>query len=156
MKEEKKLITKKGLKKLKDELQKRMSVNRKDIADRLDEAKAMGDLSENSAYHAALEDYRKNELRIDELKELISSLRVAPNRRGDSKVDIGDKVRIKDIKSDKIIEYEIVGLGEGDPSLGQISSDSKLGSALTGKKVGERVKLDLPIGIKEYEILEVR
>ncbi|MDD3647358.1 MAG: transcription elongation factor GreA [Candidatus Dojkabacteria bacterium] len=155
MKDRKRVITQKGLDKLKNELNHRKVVLRKEIADKLDEAKAIGDLSENSAYTAALEDYQLNESKIKELTEQISSFVVAPDRTGDSKIDIGDKVRVKDLKSGKEIIFSIVGIGEGDPTSGRISSDSAVGKALTGKTVGDKIKVDLPVGQNEYEILEL-
>jgi transcription elongation GreA/GreB family factor len=89
------------------------------------------------------------------LTEQISSFVVAPDRTGDSKIDIGDKVRVKDLKSGKEIIFSIVGIGEGDPTSGRISSDSAVGKALTGKTVGDKIKVDLPVGQNEYEILEL-
>lgn len=155
MNKDKKLVTKEGFNKLKEELKNRMNKLRKEIADRLDEAKAIGDLSENSAYHAALEEYQFNENRINKLKGLISTLEIAPNKRGDASIDIGDQVKVRDLEGKKVITYSIVGLREGDPTKGQVSSDSIVGSALVGKKVGQKVKVKLPVGEKEYEIVEV-
>lgn len=151
----KKLVTKKGFIKLEKELKDRMTKIRKEIADRLNEAKAIGDLSENSAYHAALEEYRFNETRINKLKDSISTLEVAPDKRGDATIDIGDKVKVRDTKSKRVLTYTIVGLREGDPTKGQVSSDSIVGSALVGKKVGQKVKVKLSVGEKEYEIVEI-
>lgn len=151
----KKLITTAGLRKLKKELKRRTTVIRKEIADELDEAKAIGDLSENIAYTAAIEDYQFNETRIRDLKELLSKLKVAPDRSGDLSVDIGDKVKVRDVKSDKTLTYSIVGEGEGDPAKNQVSASSVVGKALLGQKKGAKVKVKLPLGEKEYEILEV-
>ena len=155
VKVKKRFITKAGLDKLNSELKERMTIIRKKIADKLDEAKALGDLSENSAYISALEDYQFNETRINELKDQIPKLKVAPDRRGDLFVDIGDKVEIKDLKNEKILSYHIVGEGEGDPSKNQISANSAVGIALVGKKVGQKVKIKLTAGEKEYEIVKV-
>lgn len=152
----KKLITKRGLEKLKAELKKRKNVLRSKIADKLDEAKALGDLSENAAYTGALEEYQLNETKINELEEQILSLEVAPNKSGDLKIDIGDKIILEDRENGKTIEYSIVGEGEGDPSCGQISVNSPVGKALAGKVVGEIVKISLVGGDKEYKILEVK
>jgi len=148
-------ITKKGLEKLKKELKKRVNKMRDEIANRLDEANQSGDRSENSAYTAALEEYQHNEVRIRGLKELIKSLKVAPNKRGDLKIDIGDSIKVKDLDLDTKLEYTIVGEGEGDPLSGRVSSDSVVGSAFIGKKKGEIVKIELTKGIKKYKILEI-
>lgn len=150
-----KLITKKGLKKLRRELKKRETILRKEIADKLDESKGVGDLSENSAYIAALEEYQFNETRINELKELITKLKVAPDRSGDENIDIGDKVDVKDIESEKIRSFTIVGEGEGNPSEGMVSVNSVVGSALVGKSIGDRVKISLHVGEKEFEVVKV-
>jgi len=151
----KKVITKIGLKKLKKELAKRTGKLRDDIANRLDEANQSGDRSENSAYTAALEEYQHNEVRIRQLKELIKSLKVAPDKSGDSYVDIGDKIKVKDLGADKVIDYRIVGSGEGDPLKGLVSSDSVVGAALIGKCKGDTVEIDLPKGKRKLKIIDI-
>jgi transcription elongation factor GreA len=151
----KRVITRRGLRKLESELKERTTVTRKRIADKLDEAKAVGDLSENSAYAAAVEEYQHNESRIKELKEFIKTAEIAPDRSRDADIDIGDKVRLKDIENNKEVSYEIVGLGEGDPAQGQVSSDSVVGSALMGKKVGDKVEVSLPKGKVNYKIVKI-
>jgi transcription elongation factor GreA len=153
---DKKLVTKKGLKKLEDELKMRVDVGRKKIANKLDEAKAIGDLSENAAYTAAVEEYHMNEVRIKELKDHINKSEIAPNKGGDAFIDIGDTIRVKNVSTGKTITYEIVGVGEGDPVKGQVSADSAVGSALIGKRVGGKVKVHLPRGDQELEILDVK
>ncbi|MBU0976457.1 MAG: transcription elongation factor GreA [Patescibacteria group bacterium] len=155
IKDRKRVITQKGLDKLKKDLEHRITLLREEIADKLDEAKSVGDLSENSAYTAALEDYQLNESKIKELKEQISSYVVAPDKSGDSKIDIGDSVKVKDLKSGKELVFAIVGMGEGDPLSGQVSSDSAVGKELVGKMVGDKIKVDLPVGQSEYEIIEL-
>lgn len=150
-----KIVTKAGLKKLEDELSRRLTSKRKEIADKLDVAKAVGDLSENSAYISALEEYQLNETKINELKDTIAKLKVAPDKSGDEKIDIGDKIKVRNCKTSKILEYNIVGEGEGDPSLLQVSFSSTVGKALIGKRVGERVNIKLPSGKVEYEIIDV-
>lgn len=151
----KNIVTKEGLKKLKQELEERKTEVRKKIADKLDEAKAQGDLSENAAYTSALEEYQMNENKIRELKDQISSAKVAPNKSGDNSIDIGDKIKVKEIESGKEIEYHLVGDGEGDPQEGLISVNSVVGKAFVNKKEGDPVKVDLPAGEKEYKILKV-
>ena len=150
---QRKIITKQGLKKLQDELAHRVEEERKGIADKLDEAKAQGDLSENSAYTSALEEYHMNEARIKELRKILSELVIAPDRQGNSRIDVGDTVKLKDISDGKMITYKMVGEGEGDPLKGQISSKSKLGVNIIGKKLNDKVKIVLPSGNKEYKIV---
>lgn len=151
----KRLITKRGLEKIKNELKDRTALMREKIADRLDEAKAIGDLSENSAYTAALEEYHQNETKITELQKLIKTLEIAPDKKGDACIDIGDTIEIEDIENNEKIKCEIVGAGEGDPVKGRISSDSVVGSALIGRSVGDKVEIKLPLGVKQYKILAI-
>jgi transcription elongation factor GreA len=155
MKSKKRYVTKVGLDKLKEELEHRKTVLRMKIADKLDEAKAQGDLSENIAYTSALEEYQMNENKIGELKKQLSKVKVAPDNSNDSRVDIGDSVVVKDLSNDKVINYKIVGEGEGDPLNNLISSDSKVGSAFVGKEKGDKVAIELLVGKKEYEIIDV-
>jgi len=150
-----KYITKEGLRKLREELDYRMTTLRKEIADKLDSAKSMGDLSENSAYHAALEEYQHNEVRIKDLKTQIPSLIIAENKGGDDTVDIGDTIEVEDLSSGRKIKYSIVGEGEGNPVMGQLSVNSAIGKALFGKKVGTTVKVELPTGTKEIIFVSV-
>jgi len=152
---DKKVITKTGLEKLKKELKRRVNILRDEIATKLNEANQSGDRSENSAYTAALEDYQHNEVRIRELKELIKSLKIAPDKSGDLKIDIGDKIKVKDLDSSLEIEYTIVGSGEGDPLSGQVSSDSIVGSAFIGKRKGDIVEVELHNRKKKYQIVKI-
>jgi transcription elongation factor GreA len=151
----KRLITKNGLEKLKAELRYRIGKIRNGIADSLNEAKNIGDLSENSAYTAAIEEFHHNEARIKELKDLINSLEIAPEKKEDEDVDIGDKVTLKDLVSFETVTYSIVGLGEGDPLKNKVSTDSIVGSAIIRRKVKEKIKIKLPKGEKEYEIIKI-
>ena len=155
-KKENRLITKKGLDRLKAELDLRKNKLRREIADKLDEAKSIGDLSENSAYHAALEEYQMNEAKIAELRDLIPDLKVAPDKSGDSCVDIGDKVELEDIATGKEVLYTLVGEGEGDPLSNSVSSDSLVGKALIGGKKGDVINIRLPSGTKKYKILDLK
>jgi transcription elongation factor GreA len=151
----KKVITKGGLKKLENELKQRTTLIRQSIADKLDKAKAIGDLSENTAYTAALEEYQMNEAKINELKSLLAHVEVAPDKSGDARIDIGDKIEIKDLSNDSIQAFTLVGEGEGDPVLGQLSANSVVGKSLLGKKRGDIVHIELPRGKKEYQIISV-
>lgn len=151
----KKVITKDGLEKLKDELKERTTTIRREIADKLDDAKSMGDLSENSAYHAALEEYQFNEARIKDLKGQLQTLEVAPDKKGDSSVDIGDSVSIQDVEEGTELTYTLVGEGEGNPADSQVSVNSVFGKALVGKKEGEEFSVTLPSGEKKYKVTKV-
>lgn len=152
---EKKLITKDGLKKLKEELKKRQTEIAAEIAERLDKAKAQGDLSENSAYISALEDFQLNQSKIKELKNLIANVEIAPDKQGDSVIDVGDEIEIQDENGD-CFTYKIVGLNEGNPSKNLVSVDSILGKSLVGKREGETVSVQLPMKVKKYKILAIK
>ncbi len=152
---DKKLITKRGLQKLEEELNNRINVLRKEIANKLNEAAAIGDRSENTAYTQAIEEYQFNEARIKELKSLIRSYEVAPNKSGDLKIDIGDVVTLRDESGDERV-YTLVGSGEGNPEKGYISSDSVVGSQIVGKKKGDKVRIILDKGEKIFEIIDVK
>lgn len=151
-----KYITKDGLAKLEKELEHRVNVLRTEIADKLDHAKSMGDLSENSAYHAALEEYQHNEVRIKDLKALISTLVIAEDKHNDDFVDIGDTVIVEDTTTKKQETYKIVGQGEGNPIENQVSTDSLIGGALVGQKVGATVMIALPNGAKKLKVIELK
>lgn len=154
-KEQKKnILTDEGLEKLKNELRKREEVYRKRIADEIDEAKKIGDLSENSAYTAALEKFRFNENKIRDIKNQIAQAVLTDStKRGGKLVGLGTEVKIRDKESGEEKNYSIVGDKESDPFKGKISLSSPIGNALQDTKVGDIVSVKLPNGTKKYEVL---
>ncbi|HEC64438.1 MAG TPA: transcription elongation factor GreA [bacterium] len=141
-----------------DEMKKEVEVRKeklKDIADKIDEARQQGDLSENAAYTTALADKELNQTRIRELREKISKSVVVSSDRRNNKVDLGENVRVKRLSDGKVIDYEMVGINESDPSLNKISVNSPIGRALVGKKTGDKVKVELPSGLEEFKIEEI-
>lgn len=145
-------LTSDGLNELKTELNK-LKTREPDAVDRVTKAREFGDLNENSEYQAAREDLSLIQGRIDELEDLIARATVIKNKSGKSKVDIGCTVTV-DHKG-KELTYIVVGEFEADPIKQKISHDSPLGRALLGKKVGEAVEFEAPVGKVVYTIKKI-
>jgi transcription elongation factor GreA len=123
-----------------------------DAIERVKAAREHGDLSENSEYHAAREDHSMIEGRIDELEELLARAKIVPKTTNKS-VSLGNKVTVS--AKDKKHTYHIVGKYEADPANKKISDESPLGRALIGKKVGQEVAYEAPVGKIIYKILQI-
>ena len=151
-------ITAEGLQKLEEELAQRKSVIREEILERIKEARAQGDLSENSEYDQAKEDQGKNESRIVELEQMIKTAVIidtsASSKEG--KVSLGCTVVLKDMETDEEETYTLVGTTEADPFDNKISNESPVGKAVIGKKIGDVVVAITPAGELSYKILEVK
>lgn len=145
-------LTKDGLKALTDELAQLVDVKRPKLVDRLANARAQGDLSENADYQSAKEELEFLDGRIDELNELLHSAQVV-DKASKSAVDVGTRVTVKFNGAKHI--YEVVGEWEADPMNKRISPESPLGKALYGKKVGEFAEVEAPAGKLQYEILAI-
>lgn len=149
-------ITPEGFKKLKDELDRLITVERPQIIQAIAEARAHGDLSENAEYHAAREKQSFIEGRIQELQAKIASAEVIdPSKINQDKVAFGAKVRVYDSNADDEFVFILVGPDETDVKEGKISVTSPVGRALIGKEVGDVVKVKAPARVIEYEILEI-
>ena len=131
-------ITKEGLKKLKDELKELVSTKRPEVAQQIQSAREMGDISENAAYDEAKREQAFIEGRISELEEIIKSSKVADEKASEAVV-VGSKVTLH-IEGDEEI-FHIVGAPEADPSDKKISHESPLGKEILGKKVGEKIEV---------------
>jgi transcription elongation factor GreA len=152
--EEKILLTPEGLEKMKEEYEELTGKRRQEIALRIQKARELGDLTENAEYDAAREEQAAVEGRIAELEEMIKKAEVVKNsKEHPDKVDVGCKVRVHLEGEDT--EFQIVGAPEADPSSGKISHESPLGQALLGKKVGEKIEVDAPVGKLIYKILDI-
>ncbi len=145
-------MTQEGLDELKAELAQLQKDKHPQAVDRVRLAREHGDLSENSEYHAAREDLAMVEGRIDELEELISKAKIMP-KASNSVVSVGNKVTIKTSKDSHT--YHIVGKYEADPMNKKISDESPLGQALLGKKEGEEVEYEAPVGKVIYHIQKI-
>ncbi len=152
----KNILTEEGLKALEDELQDLKLNRRKEVAQKIKEARELGDLSENAEYDAAKEEQRDIELRIEEIDKILKNAELVTDDDVDSSViNIGCTVRIKDLEYDEELEYKIVGSTEANSLKGKISNESPVGKALIGAKVGQKVEVETPAGIIEYKILEI-
>jgi transcription elongation factor GreA len=146
------LITEKGLNELKAELLDLKDVKRPALVERLSIARSMGDLAENSDYISAKEELSFMDSRIDELEELVKEAKVVVPT-GNSKIFFGHTVTVKIDSS--ITKFQIVGEPEADPAKRKISHSSPLGLALMGKKVGDQVEVEAPVGKIIYTIVSI-
>lgn len=154
--EKKTILTTEGLKKLEQELETLKTKTRKDVAEKLKVALSYGDLSENSEYDEAKNEQAKVEARILQLENMLKNVTILnSNELTNDVVQIGSRVKIKDLTEDEILEYRIVGSMETNPEEGKISDESPVGKALISHKVGDLVKITIPAGVVEYKILEI-
>jgi len=148
------LLTSAGLKKLKEEYQKLVKIKRPVVAERLAEARREGDLSENSGYTQSKEELAFIDGRINELKEVIDRAVVVGNRHGNcQKVGLGCKVTVNGNGSEQV--FHLVGEWEADPAARKISYKSPLGQSLLGRKVGDKVEYQAPVGKIVYQITKI-
>ena len=151
-------ITAEGLKKLEEELAQRKGPIREEIVERLKEARAQGDLSENSEYDQAKEDQGKNASRIVELELMIKTAVIIDTSSSGKEgiVSLGCTVILKDVETGEEETYTVVGTTEADPFNNKISNESPVGTAILGKKIHDVVVANTPAGELSYEILEVK
>ncbi len=150
------ILTQEGLKTLKNELDDLILVRRKDVAEKIKEARGQGDLSENAEYDAAKEEQAEIENRILEIEDIITNAEVVSNAEVDrDTVSVGCRVKLFDVEFDEEVEYQLVGSTEADPMNGKISNESPIGKAIIGHKAGDTVSFDTPEGTCEYKVLEI-
>jgi transcription elongation factor GreA len=150
------LLTYEGLKKLEEELEYLKGEKRKEIADRIKQALAFGDISENSEYDEAKNEQAQNEVRIIQLETMLKNATIIDEEEVDTEiVNLGAKVKIRDIKSKEEYDYQIVGSTEADPASNRISNESPVGSALMGHKAGDTIDVEVPGGKIRYKILSI-
>jgi transcription elongation factor GreA len=149
-------LTRERLIELEKELKEMKTSGRKEIARRIAEARAHGDLSENAEYDAAKEEQGLFELRISKLENTLSRVRVVDSTQfEDGKAHILSTVKIKNVKSNKVFEYTLVSPEEADFQAGKISITSPVGHGLMGSEKGQKVKVNAPAGMLEFEILSI-
>lgn len=152
-----KIITYAGLKKLEDELTDLKVVKRREIAEKIKEARELGDLSENAEYHAAKEEQGKIESRIEEIEEMLKHIQVVDDDEiSNDKVNVGCDVKLSNTATKEQCVYTIVGTTEANFLENKISNESPLGHELIGKKVGAKVVVKAPSGDVTYKILEIK
>ena len=150
-------FTEEGLKKLKDELQNMISVQRPAASAAIAEAREKGDLSENAEYDAAKDAQRDIEARIEEIEKILKNAEVVVEDEVDLDViNIGCKVKIFDMEFEEELEYKLVGSTEANSLKGKISNESPVGRALIGKKKGDEVEVETPGGISKYTIVSIK
>lgn len=147
------IVTNEGLEKIKKELNLLKNIKRKELIERIQRAKELGDLSENADYSDAKEEQGFVEGRIHELEDLLVKAVVVENHNNKQTANIGSKIKLK--INGNIVEYTITGFNEADPTQGKISNESPLGKELIGKKVGDEVEITTLKGKVKYEILEI-
>jgi transcription elongation factor GreA len=149
-------VTEEGLQKLKDELEQLRSVERPQISAHIAEARDKGDLSENAEYAAAKEAQGMLELKIAKLEDTISRSRVIDESKiGTSSVKILNKVKIKNCKTNSVMEYQLVPESEADLKQGKIAVGSPIAQGLIGRKVGDVVDIKVPSGVLNFEIMDI-
>ena len=157
MADKKNILTYEGLKRYEDELQNLKVVKRKEVAQKIKEAREQGDLSENAEYDAAKDEQRDIELRIEELEKLLKNAEVVVEDEIDlDKVNIGCKVKVYDVDEDEEMEFKIVGSTEANSLQNKISNESPVGQALMGKKAGDVVDVETQAGVIQYKVLEIQ
>lgn len=155
--EKKNLMTYDGLRKLEDELQDLKVVKRKEVAQKIKEAREQGDLSENAEYDAAKDEQRDIEARIEEIEKILKNAEVADDDDADHNViSLGSIVKVYDCEYEEELEFKLVGSTEAKSLENKISNESPLGKELLGKTSGETIQVETPTGdIIEYKILSV-
>ena len=157
MADKKHIITYAGLKQYEDELQDLKVNRRREVAQKIKEAREQGDLSENAEYDAAKDEQRDIELRIEELEKLLKNAEVVDEDEVDlDKISIGCKVKVYDVDFDEEMEFKIVGSTEANSLQNKISTESPEGRALLGKRVGDVVDVETQAGIIQYKVLEIQ
>ncbi len=147
-------LTKEGLEKLREELKNLKENKRQEVVDRLQKARGMGDLSENSEYTAAKESLALVEERIKEIEAIVKNAEIVENHSNNYQVALGSLVTIE--TDGQRQSFHIVGEFEADPLQQKLSSTSPIGKALLGKRSGETVEVEIPAGKTSYKILEIK
>lgn len=157
MADKKHILTYAGLKQYEDELQNLKVVRRKEVAQKIKEAREQGDLSENAEYDAAKDEQRDIEARIEEIEKILKNAEVVVEDEVDlDKISVGCKVKLYDYEYEEEIEFKIVGSTEANSLQGKISNESPVGKALIGAKVDDVVKVEMLAGMVEYKVLEIQ
>ncbi len=143
METKKNILTYAGLKKLEDELHDLKVIRRKEVADKIKEAREQGDLSENAEYDAAKDEQRDIEARIEEIEKILKNAEVVVEDEVDyEKINVGCKVKVLDMEYDEEMEFQLVGSTEANSLQGKISNESPVGKALIGAKQGDVVDVE--------------
>ncbi len=145
-------LTQDGLNELKDELNHLLS-QRHVIADRIKQARQLGDLAENAEYQTAREEQDRLESRIGELEHIVQNSKLIKKLKADGSVRLGSTVELRNDGKSKT--FQVVGTMEADPLSGKVSDESPIGKALMNKKVGDKVELKTPAETAAYKIVSI-
>ncbi len=149
-------LTKEGEAELRKELKELIEVRRPDLAQKLKEAVAQGDLKENANYHDAKEKQAFTEGRIQHIESILRNATIVENSGPSDEVRIGSTVIIREDGTDEDEEYKIVGSAEANPQERKISHESPIGAALLGKKKGKKFKVETPGGLIKFKVIDVK
>ncbi|MBO6301664.1 MAG: transcription elongation factor GreA [Ruminiclostridium sp.] len=150
------LLTQKGLEKLEKELEFLKSVTRKDIAEKLKEARGHGDLSENSEYDEAMNEQGLNEARIAQIEAILKNVEIIDeDNLSTDVIQHGNNIKVLDVEENEERNLQIVGSGEVNVREGKISDESPIGKALLGHQKGDTVDVETPSGILQFKILDI-
>ena len=151
------ILTPAGHKKLKEEIEHLSTVKRREVAERIKQAREFGDIAENSEYDDAKNEQAMLEHRIATLEERLKNARViAKNEITTDVVSVGTRVRLRDVDAKETIEYTIVGSAEANPAEQKLSNESPVGKAIIGRKKGETVDVTAPRGSLKYKIMDIQ
>jgi transcription elongation factor GreA len=151
------ILTPEGHEKLKEEIEHLSTVKRREVAERIKQAREFGDIAENSEYDDAKNEQAMLEHRIALLEERLKNARVvAGSEAPKGVVGVGTKVRLRDVDANETIEYTIVGSAEANPADRKLSNESPVGRAIMGKKKGETVEVSAPRGSLKFKIMDVK
>ena len=151
------VLTPEGLKELKAKIDYLSGDRRREVAERIKEAREFGDISENAEYDDAKNEQAMLEHKIAQLEERLAHARVIDTADVDtSVVSVGSVVRLRDVDAKETLEYHIVGSAEANPAENKLSNESPVGKAIIGKKKGETVEVAAPRGSMKFKILEIK
>ena len=157
MVEKQELLTQEGYNKLEEELEYLKAVKRKEVAEKIKEAREQGDLSENAEYDAAKDEQRDIEARIEQLEKLLKNAEVVVEDEVNlDKINVGCIVKVYDVDFDEEMEFKLVGSTEANSLENKISNESPVGHALIGKRVGDVVDVETQSGVIQYKVLDIK
>ncbi len=149
-------LTPEGLARLEEELNHLQTVRRREVGERIKEAKEFGDISENSEYDDAKNEQAWVESRITEVNVILANATVIESPKKSDKVTLGSKVQLKDVETGDTHAYQIVGSAEADPARDRISNESPVGQSIMGAKKGDTVQVNTPSGrVIEYHVVKI-
>jgi transcription elongation factor GreA len=151
------ILTPEGHKKLKEEIEHLSTIKRREVAERIKQAREFGDIAENAEYDDAKNEQAMLEHRIATLEDRLKSARVVNKKEiPTGVVAVGTTVKLRDVDAKETIEYRIVGSAEANPAEHKLSNESPVGKAIMGRKKGETVEVAAPRGSLKFKIMEIK